>query len=76
MKLQVPSSKFQIRRTTEIQQNCSAGFQTCCIADFQVGQRICLRTVRGFGNPRHSRLGSLRYDLSRQLELGIWSLPK
>jgi len=39
----------------------SAGFQTCCIADFQVGQRHVVRIGSGFGNPRYSRLGSLRY---------------
>ena len=37
----------------------SAGFQTCCIADFQVG--FAAIAVRGFGNPRHGRLGSLRH---------------
>ena len=51
----------------------SAGFQTCCIADFQIGRAAEFRAraadrgvaggraARGFGNPRHSRLGSLRY---------------
>ncbi len=51
----------------------SAGFQTCCIADFQIGRGRAFRaratsrgvagdrTARGFGNPRYSRLGSLRY---------------
>jgi outer membrane lipoprotein carrier protein len=39
----------------------SAGFQTCCVADFQVGMINGCRAVSGFGNPRYSRLGSLRY---------------
>ena len=39
----------------------SAGFQTCCVADFQVGMMNGCREVSGFGNPRYSRLGSLRY---------------
>ena len=39
----------------------SAGFQTCCVADFQVGRTNGSRTGSGFGNPRHSRLGSPRY---------------
>ena len=42
----------------------SAGFQTCCIADFQIGRVSQWRGVRGFGNPRYSRLGSLRYGSS------------
>jgi hypothetical protein len=29
----------------------SAGFQTCCIADFQIGMVSQLRGVCGFGNP-------------------------
>jgi hypothetical protein len=32
----------------------SAGFQTCCIADFQIGRVSKMRGVRGFGNPRYS----------------------
>ena len=52
-------------------QSSSAGFQTCCIADFQVGRAQETRSVEGlqsvdrFGNPRSrcaSRLGSLRYN--------------
>ncbi len=39
----------------------SAGFQTCCVADFQVGRINGSRTGSGFGNQRHSRLGSPRY---------------
>jgi hypothetical protein len=39
----------------------SAGFQTCCVADFQVGKTNGSRTGSGFGNPQHSRLGSPRY---------------
>jgi hypothetical protein len=39
----------------------SAGFQTCCVADFQVGKTNGSHTGSGFGNPRHSRLGSPRY---------------
>ena len=36
----------------------SAEFPVCCVADFQVGTGLigC-----GFGNPRHGRLGGLRY---------------
>ena len=46
---------------------CSAGFRTCCIADFPVGRASAIRggwnssSARGLGNPRYSRLGSLRY---------------
>jgi hypothetical protein len=39
----------------------SAGFQTCCIADFPVGRTSGSCASSGFGNPRYSRLGSLRY---------------
>src|SRR5208282_2354573 len=39
----------------------SAGFQTCCVADFPVGRTSGSRTSSGFGNPRYSRLGSPRY---------------
>jgi hypothetical protein len=39
----------------------SAGLQTCCVADFQVGKINGSRTGNGFGNPRYSRLGSPRY---------------
>ena len=39
----------------------SAGFQTCCIADFQAGGAWKLRKTGGFGNPRYGRLGSPRY---------------
>jgi arylsulfatase A-like enzyme len=39
----------------------SAGFQTCCVADFQVGETNGSHPGSGFGNPRHSRLGSPRY---------------
>jgi DNA-binding transcriptional LysR family regulator len=38
----------------------SAGFQTCCIADVQVGRSFPTRGG-GYGNPRYSRLESLRY---------------
>src|SRR5581483_5041407 len=54
---------------------CSAGFQTCRIADFQIGsaskprERRKVRPASGFGNPRYSRLGSLRYLQSAQLPL-------
>ena len=52
-------------------QSSSASFQTCCIADFQVGRAQETRSVEGlqsverFGNPRSrcaGRLGSLRYN--------------
>src|SRR5437588_1633745 len=45
----------------------SAGFQTCRIADFQVGMAwnstagLMLTAIRRFGNPRYSRFGNLRY---------------
>src|SRR5437588_13047355 len=45
----------------------SAGFQTCRIADFQVGRAwnstagLILTAIRRFGNPRYSRFGNLRY---------------
>jgi len=46
----------------------SAGFQTCCIAGFQVGRALetdefveC-STVRRFRNLRYSRFGNLRYE--------------
>jgi hypothetical protein len=41
--------------------NRSAGFQTCCIADFQIGWAFDCRAPGRFGNRRYSRLGSLRY---------------
>jgi hypothetical protein len=50
----------------------TAGFQTCCIADFQIGWAwwfvgvLDWQTANGFGNPRYSRLGSLRNDTRRQ----------
>jgi hypothetical protein len=43
----------------------SAGFQTCCVADFQVGGTSGSHGRSGFGNPRYSRLGSLRYGFSK-----------
>jgi hypothetical protein len=50
-----------------LQRRCSAGFQTCCIADFQIGRPGALC---GFRNPRHSRLGSVRYfDSPHRAEL-------
>src|SRR5947209_6088776 len=45
----------------------SAGFQTCRIADFQVGVAwnstagLMLTAIRRFGNPGYSRFGNLRY---------------
>ncbi len=64
----------------------SAGFQTCCIADFPVGSATTIRSgencssARGFGNPRYSRLESLRYNCAAcrsHSSFGIWveSLP-
>ena len=43
----------------------SAGFQTCRIADFQIGRVSQWRGGCGFGNPRYSRLGSLRHKIAR-----------
>jgi hypothetical protein len=45
----------------------SAGFQTCRIADFQIGRVSRWRGVCGFGNPRYSRLGSLRYRIACEI---------
>ena len=39
----------------------SAGFQTCRIADFQIGCGVRRRARGRFGNRRYSRLGGLRY---------------
>jgi hypothetical protein len=41
--------------------------QTCCIADFQVGRALAITQLRGFGDPRYSRLGSLRYGAGVKL---------
>jgi hypothetical protein len=41
---------------------CGAGFQACCIADFQVGSTPDVSERRRFGNLRYGRLGSLRYE--------------
>ncbi len=46
---------------------CSAGFQTCRIADFQIGGASNRRGVNGFGNPRYSRLGSLRHGITCEI---------
>jgi hypothetical protein len=45
----------------------SAGFQTCRVADFQIGRVSRWRKVCGLGNPRYSRLGSLRYKFSNEI---------
>jgi len=45
----------------------SAGFPTCCIADFQIGRASQWRGVRGFGNPRYGRLGSLRHRIAQAI---------
>jgi hypothetical protein len=51
----------------------SAGFLTCRIADFQIGRLSAFpphcRAPGGFGNPRYSRLGSLRYVAPAQYAL-------
>ena len=61
----------------------TAGFQTCCIADFLIVRAAEWRGVRRFGNPRYSRLGSLRhtfnYEISRldfELRVSISSVFK
>lgn len=41
----------------------SAGFQTCCDADFQIGRARNVFWPRRFENLRYSRLGGLRYQL-------------
>ena len=57
----------KLERRDRIAVLCSAGFRTCCIADFPVGRASAIRngencsSARRFGNPRYSRLGSLRY---------------
>jgi hypothetical protein len=48
-----PGGGGQNRRT--------AGFPTCCVADFQIGRASNRRGVRRFGNLRYSSLGRLRY---------------
>ena len=45
----------------------NAGFQTCGLADFQIGRASKMRGARGFGNPRYSRLGSLRYWMAHEI---------
>jgi hypothetical protein len=45
----------------------SAGLRTCCIADFQIGSASQLRGVCEFGNPRYSRLGSLRHRIAYEI---------
>jgi hypothetical protein len=59
-----PSSTLKSSPLTRIFhcQTCSADFQVCCIADFQIGRASNLRDVCGFGNPRPSRFGNLRYE--------------
>jgi len=63
----VPEIERSLLRRLKVKTR-SAGFQTCRIADFQVGRaadetgagersRGC-----GFGNPRNSRFGNLRYE--------------
>src|SRR5437588_10396478 len=55
----------------------SAGFQTCRIADFQVGTAwnstagLILTAIRRFGNPRYSRFGNLRYGFCTWKGLAI-----
>jgi len=41
-----------------------AGFQTCRIADFQIGRASKRCGVGEFGNSRYSRLGRLRYSVA------------
>jgi len=49
-----------------------AGFQTCCLAVFQIGRAAKRCGIRGFGNPRYSRLGSLRYRIAYEISrLGV-----
>ena len=48
----------------------SAGFSRChrdWIADFPIGRASELCGVSGFGNPRYSRLGSLRYGIAYEI---------
>ena len=58
-------------RDDEWQILVALGFQTCCIADFQVCGPSPTQTrseqpgARRFGNLRHGRLGSLRYITGR-----------
>ena len=46
-----------------------AGFQTCCLAAFQIGRALGQCGVRGFGNPRYSRLGSVRHSFACGISL-------
>jgi len=48
----------------------SAGFQACCIADFQIGGRPELAGASQVRNLRHSRFGNLRYDFVNGPALG------
>ena len=43
------------------------GFQTCGSANFQIGTASKSCDVRGFGYPRFSRLGSLRYRIAGEI---------
>jgi len=72
----VPEIERSLLRRLKVKAR-SAGFPTCCIADFQVGRaadetgagersRSC-----GFGNPRNSRLGNLRHVTTQAL---AWNL--
>jgi len=50
---------------------CGAGFQACCIPDFQVGSAWINCGARRFRNLRYRRLGSLRYGTALALFLVI-----
>src|SRR5208282_2098691 len=52
----------------------TAGFSRChrdWIADFPIGRVSKFRGVRGFGNPRYGRLGSLRYRIAYEIS-ALW----
>ena len=61
-------------------EDCSAGFQTCCIADFEVGSPLECSGSRDiwsacrFGNPRYSRFGNLRYGFALPRDKSTFSL--
>src|SRR5712671_3965443 len=52
----------------------SAGFLTCCVADFPVGMIWKVRGGGGLGNPRYSRLGSLRYGKKSSQPRANWPI--
>ena len=58
-------ANFSARERLVVAQVSKPGFQTRCVADFQIGGACDVVRFAGletwFRNPRHSRFGSLRY---------------